>query len=472
MSDRPKVKFDFDSDFSDAASIKVVGVGGAGGNAVARMIDAGLTGVDFININTDAQVLYSSKAIHRIQIGRKLTKGLGSGGNPNVGQAAVEEDLDSIEEMLRGADMVFVTAGMGGGTGTGASPAVARLAKQAGALTVGVVTKPFNFEGRQRMKVAEQGMAALRDEVDTLITIPNQRLFEVVDPDTPFAEAFRIADDVLLQATRGISDLITVTGLINLDFADVKSIMAGMGPALMGTGSARGENRAEIAARAAISCPLLAEQDIAGAQGVLINITGSHTLTLREVTTATDLITETVGDSANIIFGTVLDPALEDELRITVIATGFGSGQQSEARREAAIAARVAVAAAAAAPRAMAAAAGAGSAAASAAPVEVAPLEAAPLVEEEVAELPIAEAPLEEMPAAAPAARIIEIVHEPEPVFGAAALLEAEPAFAPEIRRELGREVAAMRDEALQDLAGVASDDDWEVPTFLRKQND
>jgi len=471
MSDNRKVKFDFDSDFSDAASIKVVGVGGAGGNAVARMIDAGLTGVDFININTDAQVLYSSKAIHRIQIGRKLTKGLGSGGNPNVGQAAVEEDLDSIEEMLRGADMVFVTAGMGGGTGTGASPAVARLAKQAGALTVGVVTKPFNFEGRQRMKVAEQGMAALRAEVDTLITIPNQRLFEVVDPDTPFAEAFRIADDVLLQATRGISDLITVTGLINLDFADVKSIMAGMGPALMGTGSARGENRAETAARAAISCPLLAEQDIAGAQGVLINITGSHTLTLREVTKATDLITETVGDSANIIFGTVLDPALEDELRITVIATGFGGSQQSEERREAAVAARVAVAAASA-PRAMAAAAGADGASSSAALVEEAPVEAAPIesIEEAAAELPSAEVPLEEIPAPAP--RIIEIVHEPEPVFGAAALLEPEPAYAPEMRRELGLEVAAMRQEALQDLTGGASDDDWEVPTFLRKQND
>ncbi len=438
MSDMPRVKFDFDSDFSDAASIKVVGVGGAGGNAVARMIDAGLVGVDFININTDAQVLYASKAIHRIQIGRKLTKGLGSGGDPGVGKAAIEEDLESIEEMLRGADMVFVTAGMGGGTGTGASPAVARLARASGALTVGVVTKPFSFEGRQRMRVAEEGMTALRAEVDTLITIPNQRLFEVVDPDTPFAEAFRIADDVLLQATRGISDLITVTGLINLDFADVKSIMAGMGPALMGTGSARGENRAELAARAAISCPLLQEQDIAGAQGVLINITGSDSLTLREVTTATDLITESVGDSANIIFGTVLDPALTDELRITVIATGFGEKRISEARRDAAAAAAAAVAASRA-PRALAAAAGAGA-----------------------------------------GSRIIEIVPEGSPSGAFApgereSLAEAEPAAefpgGSEVERELSREVAAMREEARQDLMGVALED-LEVPTFLRKQND
>lgn len=439
MSDMPRVKFDFDSDFSDTASIKVVGVGGAGGNAVARMIEAGLSGVDFININTDAQVLSESKALHRIQIGRKLTKGLGSGGNPNVGQAAVEEDLDAIAELLRGADMVFVTAGMGGGTGTGASPSVARLAKDAGALTVGVVTKPFNFEGRQRSRVADEGMMALRAEVDTLITIPNQRLFEVVDPDTPFTEAFRIADDVLLQATRGISDLITVTGLINLDFADVKSIMAGMGPALMGTGTASGEGRAEAAARAAISCPLLQEQDISGAQGVLINITGSSTLTLREVTTATDLITDAVGDSANIIFGTVMDPSLGDELRITVIATGFGAARISEERRAAAAAAAAAVAAA-----------------------------------EKPHEVAQPEAP-----------RVIEIVHE-SPARQVAAAPELElggdfrraPEPAPVLEPEqdddelLTREAAAMREEALRGLKSGSGTEDWEVPTFLRKQND
>ncbi len=417
MSDMPRVKFDFDSDFSDTASIKVVGVGGAGGNAVARMIEAGLSGVDFININTDAQVLSESKAIHRIQIGRKLTKGLGSGGDPTTGGAAVEEDLDSIEEMIRGADMVFVTAGMGGGTGTGASPAVARIARDSGALTVGVVTKPFSFEGRQRMRVADEGITRLRSEVDTLITIPNQRLFEVVDPDTPFGEAFRIADDVLLQATRGISDLITVTGLINLDFADVKSIMSGMGPALMGTGSATGENRAEEAARAAISCPLLQEQEIAGAQGVLINLTGSSNMTLREVTTATDLITEAVGDSANIIFGTVMDENLDDELRITVIATGFGAGRSEfahHAERE------IGLERPEAAPRAMAATASAG-----------------------------AEEP-----------RVIEIV--PEQV-------EPTPVAA---RQELGSEAQAMREEALGATEVQSGGEDWEVPTFLRRQND
>ena len=323
----PSVKFDFDTDFSDAASIKVVGIGGAGGNAIGRMIEAGLSGVDFININTDAQVLSESNAIHRLQIGRKLTKGLGSGGNPQIGYRAMEEDEDALAEMLRGADMVFVTAGMGGGTGTGAAPVVARVAREAGALTVGVVTKPFLFEGRKRMAVAEQGLNGLREQVDTLITIPNQRLLEVVDPDTPFTEAFRVADDVLLQATRGISDLITVTGMINLDFADVKSIMAGMGPALMGTGQAEGKDRAEEAAKQAISCPLLEDLDIAGAEGVLINITGSESMTLHEITHATETITGAVGDQANVIFGTVLDKSIDKAIRITVIATGFGAGK-------------------------------------------------------------------------------------------------------------------------------------------------
>ena len=419
MSDMPRVKFDFDSDFSDMASIKVVGVGGAGGNAVARMIEAGLAGVDFININTDAQVLSESNAIHRIQIGRKLTKGLGSGGDPATGRAAVDEDLDSIEEILSGADMVFVTAGMGGGTGTGASPAVARLARATGALTVGVVTKPFNFEGRQRMQVAEAGMAELRKEVDTLITIPNQRLFEVVDPDTPFTEAFRIADDVLLQATRGISDLITVTGLINLDFADVKSIMASMGPALMGTGSASGENRAEDAARAAISCPLLQEQEIAGAQGVLINLTGSRNMKLREVTIATDLITAAVGDEANIIFGTVLDDTLEDELRITVIATGFGAGRAEYARANAG---------------------------------------------EQQLEPQTGGLSRSRGMAAGAESRIIEIVPE---------RVESGPGiYTPDGEGSLAVEARSMREEALTPEGSQATTEDWEVPTFLRRQND
>ncbi len=418
MSDNSRVKFDFDSDFSDTASIKVVGVGGAGGNAVARMIEAGLSGVDFININTDAQVLSESNAIHRIQIGRKLTKGLGSGGDPDVGRAAVEEDLDSIEEMIRGADMVFVTAGMGGGTGTGASPAVARIARATGALTVGVVTKPFLFEGRHRGRTADEGLAELRAEVDTLITIPNQRLLEVVDPDTPFGDAFGIADDVLLQATRGISDLITVTGLINLDFADVKSIMSSMGPALMGTGVASGENRAEEAARAAISCPLLQEQEIAGAQGVLINLTGSRSMTLREVTTATDLITDAVGDSANIIFGTVMDESIEDELRITVIATGFGAGHAEFAKRVDREHPQATEA-----PRAMTAAAGAGA-----------------------------------------ETRVIEIV--PEQVES----VVETPISAPE-ELDLTTEAHAMRDEAANSDS-AANSEDWEVPTFLRRQND
>ncbi|MBN2171118.1 MAG: cell division protein FtsZ [Candidatus Krumholzibacteriota bacterium] len=415
------MKFDFDTDFSDTATIKVVGVGGAGGNAVSRMIDAGLTGVDFVSINTDAQVLAESQALHRIQIGRKLTKGLGSGGDPEMGRQAIEEDVDGVAEVLRGADMVFVTAGMGGGTGTGASPVVARLARQAGALTVGVVTKPFLFEGRQRMRAAEAGLEELRAEVDTLITIPNQRLFEVVDLDLPFTEAFRIADDVLLQATRGISDLITVTGLINLDFADVKNIMAGMGPALMGSGRASGESRAEAAARQAISCPLLQDQDIAGARGVLINLTGNASMTLREVTRATEIITEAVGEEANIIFGAVLDARESDELSVTVIATGFGAGRAEYVfgRDDAAEPAATGVAAAEAA---LAAAAG----------------------------------------AAGGELRVIEIRPEPRP--------EAEAAPA---ATRLAEEADAMRAEVLPDISpGERNADDWDVPTFLRRQSD
>ena len=293
------------------AKIKVVGVGGGGNNAVNRMITSGLQGVEFIAINCDAQALLLSKAQNRIQIGEKLTKGLGAGANPEIGQKAAEESRELLTEQLKGADMVFVTAGMGGGTGTGAAPIVAECAREAGALTVGVVTKPFSFEGKRRMNQAEAGIVNLKDRVDTLITIPNDRLLQVIDRRTSMIDAFRIADDVLRQGVQGISDLISVPGLINADFADVKTIMSNAGSALMGIGTAKGENGAVAAAEAAIKSPLL-EASIEGARGVLFNITGGK-----------DLITEAVDPDANIIFGAVIDEKLDDEIRVTVIATGF-----------------------------------------------------------------------------------------------------------------------------------------------------
>lgn len=304
------------------AVIKVVGVGGAGNNAVNRMISTGLRGVEFVAINTDAQALTMSLSNNRIQIGAKLTKGLGAGGNPEIGQKAAEESRDEIVESIKGADMVFVTAGMGGGTGTGAAPIVAEIAKELGALTVGVVTKPFTFEGRRRAQQAEMGIENLRSKVDTLITIPNDKLLQVVDKNTSIVEAFRIADDVLRQGVQGISDLIAVPGLINLDFADVKTIMKDTGSALMGIGTASGENRAPEAARLAISSPLL-ETSIEGARGVLLNITGGTTLGLFEVNEAAEIIAQAVDPEANIIFGAVVDESLNDEVRVTVIATGF-----------------------------------------------------------------------------------------------------------------------------------------------------
>lgn len=304
------------------AVIKVVGVGGAGNNAVNRMISTGLRRVEFVAINTDAQALTMSLSNNRIQIGAKLTKGLGAGGNPEIGQKAAEESRDEIVESIKGADMVFVTAGMGGGTGTGAAPIVAEIAKELGALTVGVVTKPFTFEGRRRAQQAEMGIENLRSKVDTLITIPNDKLLQVVDKNTSIVEAFRIADDVLRQGVQGISDLIAVPGLINLDFADVKTIMKDTGSALMGIGTASGENRAPEAARLAISSPLL-ETSIEGARGVLLNITGGTTLGLFEVNEAAEIIAQAVDPEANIIFGAVVDESLNDEVRVTVIATGF-----------------------------------------------------------------------------------------------------------------------------------------------------
>lgn len=305
------------------AKLKVIGVGGAGGNAINTMVNAGLAGVDFISVNTDAQSLEQNLAQSRIQIGKTLTQGLGAGANPDVGRQAMEEDREEIKRTLSGADMVFVTAGMGGGTGTGAAPVVAQIAKEMGALTVGIVTKPFNFEGLKRSQRAEQGINELRQQVDTLIVIPNQRLFAVVDKSTPLMDAFKVADDVLLHATKGISDLITVAGLINLDFADVRTIMAEMGDALMGTGFAKGEGKAVQAAQQAISSPLLEGVSIRGARGVLVNITGGSELSLYEVSEATTIIYEEAGEDANVIFGAVIDENLTDELFITVIATGF-----------------------------------------------------------------------------------------------------------------------------------------------------
>ncbi|HKS11121.1 MAG TPA: cell division protein FtsZ [Pyrinomonadaceae bacterium] len=305
------------------ARIKVIGIGGGGSNAVNRMIEAGIEGIEFLVANTDLQALKRSRAPIKIQLGSRLTKGLGAGADPGVGREAALEDTDKIIEVLEGADMVFVTTGLGGGTGTGAAPIVASLATELDALTVAVVTKPFQFEGRRRMQQADQGLRELRECVDTVITIPNERLLHTVDRGVSLSDSFRVADDVLRQAVQGISDLITVPGLINLDFADVKSIMQGMGMALMGAGRATGENRAIEATQQAISSPLLEEATIQGAKGVLINITGGPDLTLFEVNAASSIIRESADDDANIIFGAVIDETLTDEMKITVIATGF-----------------------------------------------------------------------------------------------------------------------------------------------------
>ncbi len=313
---------EFDLEMDQLAQIKVIGVGGGGSNAVNRMIEAGVQGVQFIAANTDAQALHLSKAEHKLQLGEKLTRGLGAGANPEIGKKAAEESRESIENVLRGADMVFVTAGMGGGTGTGAAAVIAEIARECGALTVGVVTRPFTFEGRKRSKQAEQGIAALKEKVDTLIVIPNDRLLEIVDKNTPMLEAFREADNVLRQGVQGISDLIAVPGLINLDFADVKTIMTERGSALMGIGVASGENRAAEAAKKAICSPLL-ETSIDGAHGVLMNITGGSNLSLYEVNEAADIVASASDDEVNMIFGAVINEDLKDEIIVTVIATGF-----------------------------------------------------------------------------------------------------------------------------------------------------
>ena len=309
------------------ATIKVIGVGGAGNNAVNRMIDAGIKGVDFIAVNTDRQALQSSRAKTKIQIGEKITRGLGAGANPDIGAQSAEENKAEVAEVLRGADMVFVTAGMGGGTGTGAAPIVAQAAKEMGILTIGVVTKPFTFEGKKRLSQAERGIESLKGKVDTLVVIPNDKLLQIIDRKTSIIEAFKQADDILRQGVQGISDLIAIPGLVNLDFADVKTIMLNQGMAHMGVGSATGENRAEDAAKEAIQSPLL-ETSIEGAKGVIINITGGEDLGLHEVNTAAELVQRSVDPEANIIFGTVTDPSMSDEIQITVIATGFEKNEQ------------------------------------------------------------------------------------------------------------------------------------------------
>ena len=310
-------------DVMTPARIKVVGVGGGGGNAVNRMIQAGIRGVEFIAANTDLQVLRVNRAVQKIQLGVATSKGMGAGSNPEIGKAAALEDAERIAEALSGSDMVFVTAGMGGGTGTGAAPVVAKLASEAGALVVAIVSKPFAFEGRKKLRFAEEGIAELREYVDTLITIPNERLYAFVDRNITAWEAFKIADDVLRQAVQGISDLITVPGYVNVDFADVKTVMENMGMALMGTGTATGEHRAVEAAQKAISNPLLEEQSIQGARAILINVSGGEDLTLAELHEACEIVQQAADDEANIIFGLVQDPSLKDQVKVSVIATGF-----------------------------------------------------------------------------------------------------------------------------------------------------
>ncbi|GAB0167280.1 cell division protein FtsZ [Lysinibacillus sp. CTST325] len=325
---------EFDTSVDQLAVIKVIGVGGGGNNAVNRMIEHGVQGVDFIAVNTDAQALNLSKAEIKLQIGTKLTRGLGAGANPEVGKKAAEESREQLEEVLRGADMVFVTAGMGGGTGTGAAPVIAQIARDLGALTVGVVTRPFTFEGRKRQTQAIGGIGGMKESVDTLIVIPNDKLLQIVDKSTPMLEAFREADNVLRQGVQGISDLIATPGLINLDFADVKTIMSNKGSALMGIGIATGENRAAEAAKKAISSPLL-ESSIDGAKGVLMNITGGSNLSLFEVQEAADIVASASDEEVNMIFGSVINENLKDEIIVTVIATGFSEEALQQQRNTA-----------------------------------------------------------------------------------------------------------------------------------------
>jgi cell division protein FtsZ len=319
--------FEFEETPTQSARMRVVGVGGGGGNAVNRMIEENLGGVEFVSVNTDAQALLSSKSDIKIQIGKKLTRGLGAGARPEIGRQAIEENRDEVLRVLGGADLVFVTCGMGGGTGTGAAPIVCELAREAGALTIGIVTKPFLFEGRKRMRQAEEGIAEMAKYVDTMIVVPNERLLAVVGKGIPFQDALKKADEVLLHATSGISTIISGVGMINVDYADVRTVMKDGGAALMGTGIGRGDNRAMEAAQQAISSPLLDNVSISGATGVLLNVTGGQDLTLGEVTAIADIIHDAAGDEANIIFGAVNEPAMQGEIRVTVVATGFARSQ-------------------------------------------------------------------------------------------------------------------------------------------------
>jgi cell division protein FtsZ len=325
--------FELEENTAQNARMKVVGVGGGGGNAVNRMIDEQLQGVEFISVNTDSQALLSSKSDIKVQIGRKLTRGLGAGARPEIGRQAIEENRDEVSGTIQHADLVFVTCGMGGGTGTGAAPLIAQMAREGGALTVGIVTKPFLFEGRKRMRQAEMGIAEMRKNVDTMIVVPNERLLAVVGKGIPFQDALKKADEVLLHATQGIAGLITRTGIINVDFADVRTIMQNGGAALMGTGIGRGENRAMEAAQQAISSPLLDNVSISGATGVLINIVGGDDLTLGETTQISEIIHDAAGDEAEIIFGAASDPAMHGEVRVTVIATGFDRAVTGDPRQ-------------------------------------------------------------------------------------------------------------------------------------------
>ena len=483
--------FELERECENLARITVAGVGGAGGNAINRMIADGLTGVEFIAVNTDSQALRLSKAQQRIQVGAKLTKGLGSGGNPEVGREAVEEDEALVIDALKGSDMVFVTAGMGGGTGTGGAPLVARIARELGALTVGVVTRPFGFEGKRRNASANEGLKALKEAVDTLIIIPNEKLLKIVGADTPLTAAFSMADDVLLQATRGISDLITIPGLVNLDFADVKTIRACMGDALMGTGVAEGPDRAALATRQAISSPLLDDVNINGARGVLVNITGGPSMTLHEVSEATSLVQQAVGDDANIIFGAVIDESNDAEFRVTVIATGFGGERASAAmpremawrleaaqRRETAAPVRPAVLAGIAARREE-------SAGATVEPASVAPPAArialpAPAPQRSVVTRPSPAARVELAPRAAHAAP------DPAPLGAPSAILDvATAAVISDVEETAAVEPLHARREAIaprgRELAHFVlprpgmrswSADDLDVPAFLRRQMD
>ncbi|MDO8432434.1 MAG: cell division protein FtsZ [Candidatus Binatus sp.] len=421
------------------ARIKVIGAGGCGGNAVNHMISVGLRNVDFIAVNTDIQALQNNHAPMRIQIGDAITRGRGTGGNPEVGRKAALEDEDRIRELLLEAEMVFVTAGLGGGTGTGSAPVIARIARELGALTVGVVTKPFQFEGRRRMAQADEGLRELKNAVDTLITIPNQRLLSVASRNTSLRESFQKADDVLLQAVRGISELVTVHGLINLDFADVRSIMAEMGMAMMGAATASGENRAVEAAQRAISSPLLEDVSIKGARGLLINVTGGSDMALYEVNEAASLIQEEAHEDANIIFGAVIDEKISDEIRVTVIATGFGELDKHPSTRYSPSGAPITTPIAAASTRA------------------VDPMEVRPAIV----------ASSQSTPAAQPGQ--VRMFPSNKPVRRMGLIVDDSSLDIPAFRR---RGEAGVDGEKLEPNSLLDGDDKLDIPTFLRKHLD